>query len=235
MAKKHIVVVEDERDLAELVAMRLEREGYTVDVIHDGAAALSRIQRNAPDLVLLDIMLPGMQGTEVAAELRRDGRTADLPIIMLTAKSEDADVVLGLHVGADDYVTKPFSMAVLVARIAAVLRRTAPPDASAPKDVLTFGEIRIDSARHSVEVEGKAVTLTLTEFRLLRALASARGRVLDRDQLMDRAMGADVVVTDRTIDVHVTNLRKKLGPARRYVRTIRGLGYCMRKDDDETT
>ena len=233
MSKQRIVIVEDERDLAELVAVRLKHEGYAVDVYHDGAEALSRIRSARPDLVLLDIMLPGMQGTDVAEVLRDDPRTADLPVIMLTAKSEDADVVLGLHVGADDYVTKPFSMSVLVARISAVLRRAAAGREPDSRDRLAVGKVLIDRGRHRVEIDGRPVTLTLTEFRLLDALASVRGRVLTRDQLMDRALGADVIATDRTIDVHVTNLRRKLGPAKRYVRTVRGVGYCMRAQDDE--
>ena len=236
MAKKRIVVVEDERDLAELVAMRLAKEGYAAEVIGDGAEALSRIRANRPDLVLLDIMLPGMQGTQVAAALRDNPATADVPILMLTAKGEDADVVLGLHVGADDYVTKPFSMSVLMARIAALLRRASVGDGPGGGDVLTVGEIRIDRGRHRVDVAGEQITLTLTEFRLLEALAStSRGRVLSRNQLMDKALGEDVIVTDRTIDVHVTNLRRKLGQAKRHIETVRGLGYRIREGDDEAS
>ena len=237
MAKKRVVVVEDERDLADLVAMRLAKEGYAAEVIGDGAEALARIHaKRPPDLVLLDIMLPGMQGTEVAAALRSDPATADVPILMLTAKGEDADVVLGLHVGADDYVTKPFSMSVLMARVAALLRRASTGDGSGGADVLTVGEIRIDRGRHRVDVAGEPITLTLTEFRLLTALAAtSRGRVLSRAQLMDKALGEDVIVTDRTIDVHITNLRRKLGEAKRHIETVRGLGYRIREHDDEAS
>ncbi len=235
MAKERILVVEDERDLADLVAMRLTREGYAAEVVGDGGEALARIRAKRPDLVVLDIMLPGMQGTEVAAALRDDPSTADLPILMLTAKGEDADVVLGLHVGADDYVTKPFSMSVLMARIAALLRRSSAGEGPADADVLTLAEIQIDRGRHRVSVSGEPIALTLTEFRLLEALTGARGRVLSRDQLMDKALGVDVIVTDRTIDVHVTNLRRKLGPAKRHIQTVRGLGYRIREQDDEAS
>jgi len=232
MARKTVLIVEDERDMAELVAMRLKREGYVVDVAHDGVEGLRKVRSGPPDLVLLDLMLPGMSGTELAAEVRADPRTADVPIIMLTAKTAESDVVVGLHVGADDYVTKPFSMSVLVARVAAVLRRAAA--SAAGSGVLSVGPIRIDRDRHRVEVDGRAVALTLTEFRLLAAIAAGRGRVLTRNQLIDRALGPDVVVTDRTIDVHLTALRRKLGKARKYIQTVRGIGYRLACENDET-
>jgi len=234
MPKKRIVLVEDERDMAELVAMRLKREHFDIDVARDGLEALKRISVDPPDLVLLDLMLPKMSGTEVAAELRHDPRTKHIPIIMLTAKSEESDVVVGLELGADDYVTKPFSMSVLVARIAAVLRR-AEQAASDDSGILAAGPIRIDTHRHRVEVAGKPVALTLTEFRLLVTIVAGRGRVLTRDRLIDRAIGMDAVVTDRTIDVHLAALRRKLGRARRYIETVRGVGYRMMIDEDETS
>ncbi len=225
MSKKQIIVVEDERDMAELVVMRLRREGYLVEAVHDGLAALERIRACPPDLVLLDVMLPGMVGTQVARELRSDPRTAHVPIVMLTAKSEESDIVVGLQFGADDYVTKPFSMSVLAARVGAVLRRsTAAP---AREDLLQAGPISIDTSRHSVQVDGQEVTLTQTEFRLLMALAAARGKVLSRNQLVDQALGMDAIVTDRTIDVHLTSLRRKLGPARESIKTVRGIGYRL--------
>ena len=229
MGHKRITVVEDERDMADLVAMRLRREGYQVETIHDGAEALKRILADPPDLVLLDLMLPGMDGNEVAAELRADPRTVATPIVMLTARSEESDIVVGLHVGADDYITKPFSMSVLVARIAAVLRRSGEGAADPP---LVAGPIRIDREHHRVEVGGRLVSLTLTEFRLLEAIVAARGRVLDRGRLIDRAVGPDAVVTDRTIDVHLTALRRKLGDARKYIQTVRGLGYRLASEDE---
>ena len=225
MSKKQIIVVEDERDMAELVVMRLRREGYLVEAVHDGLAALEKIRACPPDLVLLDVMLPGMVGTQVARELRNDPRTAHVPIVMLTAKSEESDIVVGLQFDADDYVTKPFSMSVLAARVGAVLRRsTAAP---AQEDLLQAGPISIDTARHSVQVDGQEVTLTQTEFRLLMALAAARGKVLSRNQLVDQALGMDAIVTDRTIDVHLTSLRRKLGPARESIKTVRGIGYRL--------
>jgi len=217
--------------MAELVAMRLQREGYVVETVGDGAESLEMIRCSPPDLVLLDLMLPGMPGTEVATKLRSDARTAGVPIIMLTARSEESDIVVGLHLGADDYITKPFSMSVLVARISAVLRRSRDIAAARGK-VLEVGPMRIDVERHLVEVGGKGVALTLTEFRLLVAIVSAKGRVLDRNQLIDQALGMDAVVTDRTIDVHLTALRQKLGKARKYIQTVRGLGYKLADEND---
>ena len=231
MASKRIVIVEDEADMAELIAMRLTRERYEVAVCNDGQDALDAILDDPPDLVLMDLMLPGLSGTEVTARLRADRRTAALPIIMLTALSEESDIVVGLHVGADDYMTKPFSMSVLVARISALLRR-AEKQQSVQGETLTAGTIEIDADRHRVRVDGCDITLTLTEFRLLAAIVGARGRVLQRDQLIDSAMGADAIVTDRTIDVHMTALRKKLGEARKYIRTVRGVGYRLAGDED---
>jgi two-component system phosphate regulon response regulator PhoB len=224
MAKKRIVIVEDEHDMADLVATRLQREGYKVDVAHDGIEGFDLIRSEPPDLVLLDIMLPGMSGTEIATRLRDDPRTVGVPIIMLTAKSEESDIVVGLKFGADDYVTKPFSMSVLMARIDALLRRAASPQAPA-KAAFRAGPLLIDQQRYMVELDGKPLALTLTEFRLLAALAAGNGRVLTRNQLMDQAIGLDVVVTDRNIDVHITMLRRKLGKARDFIQTVRGVGY----------
>ncbi len=217
--------------MAELVAMRLQREGYAVETVDDGAEALEMIRCSPPDLVLLDLMLPGMPGTEVATKLRNDARTAGVPIIMLTARSEESDIVVGLHLGADDYITKPFSMSVLVARISALMRRSRDV-ASSDGRTLKVGPIKIDVERHLVEVNGKRITLTLTEFRLLVAIVSAKGRVLERNQLIDQALGMDTVVTDRTIDVHLTALRRKLGKARKYIQTVRGLGYKLADEND---
>jgi DNA-binding response OmpR family regulator len=232
MSKKRIVLVEDERDMADLVAMRLRKEGYQVEIAYDGARGLEMIQASPPDLVLLDLMLPEMPGTAVAAAVRGDPRTAQVPIIMLTARGEETDIVVGLKFGADDYVTKPFSMSVLLARIDAVLRRAAAPR-EAGKGVLKVGPIEIDPHRHEVKVDLRPVALTLTEFKLLSALAAARGRVLSRNQLMDQAIGLDVVVTDRTVDVHMTSLRKKLGSARDCLHTVRGVGYKLEPQNPE--
>lgn len=231
MSKKRIIIIEDERDIAELVAMRLKREGYDVETAHDGLDGLRAVQASPPELVLLDLMLPSMPGVEVMKEIRDNPNTASVPVIMLTAKGEESDIVVGLHVGADDYITKPFSMSELVARIAAVLRRTR--SGGVPSgNILKAGPMRIDLERHFVEVDGKKITLTLTEFRLLAAIVSARGRVLVRNRLIDEAMGLDAVVTDRTIDVHLAALRKKLGSARKYIQTVRGLGYKLADEND---
>lgn len=221
--------------MADLVAGRLKREGYEIEVAYDGTEGLERIRSSPPDLALLDIMLPSLSGTDIAIAMRADPRTADVPIIMLTARSEETDIVVGLKLGADDYIPKPFSLSVLVARVAAVLRRSGEAKATG-KAMLRFGSITIDPARHEVFADGKPITLTLTEFRLLSALVAARGRVLSRNQLMDQGMGVDAVVTDRTIDVHLTSLRRKLGKARRCLRTVRGVGYrLVGEGQDEAT
>jgi two-component system phosphate regulon response regulator PhoB len=237
MSKKRILVVEDEADMAELVAMRLRREGYLVEVAPDGLRALETIRAATPDLAIVDIMLPVLSGTDLVTEMRQDPRTSAVPIIMMTAKGEETDIVVGLRLGADDYVTKPFSMSVLVARVAAVLRRAAALREGA-KGLRRFGPITLDADRHVVEVGGRPVDLTVTEFRLLTALAGARGRVLNRNQLVDQAIGINAVVTDRTVDVHLTALRRKLGEARACIQTVRGVGYRLAVDDgqrNETT
>jgi DNA-binding response OmpR family regulator len=231
MSKKRIVIVEDEKDMADLVARRLTREGYAVETASDGVAGLDKIRSRLPDLALVDIMLPRMSGLDLLSELRKEPRTANIPVVIMTAKGEESDVVLGLHLGADDYVIKPFSLSVLTARVAAVLRRAAA--ATPGKGVIKIGPISIDAERHLVTVDDEPVSLTLTEFRLLSALASARGRVLTRNQLIDHAMGVNTVVTDRTIDVHLTSLRKKLGEARDYVYTVRGIGYRLLSEEEQ--
>jgi DNA-binding response OmpR family regulator len=231
MSKKRIVIVEDEKDMADLVARRLTREGYAVETASDGVAGLDKIRSRLPDLALVDIMLPRMSGLDLLSELRKEPRTANIPVVIMTAKGEESDVVLGLHLGADDYVVKPFSLSVLTARVAAVLRRAAA--GTLEKGVLKIGPISIDAERHLVKVDDEPVSLTLTEFRLLSALASARGRVLTRNQLIDHAMGVNTVVTDRTIDVHLTSLRKKLGEARDYLHTVRGIGYRLLSEEEQ--
>ncbi len=217
--------------MADLVSMRLKREGYLVEVAYDGQEGLEKVRSKPPDLAIVDIMLPRLSGTDLVTEMRQDPRTAGVPIIMMTAKGEDSDVVVGLQLGADDYVTKPFSMSVLVARMGAVLRRAAAMNGG--KGPLTCGPVTIDPDRHVVEVNGETVSLTLTEFRLLVALVAARGRVLSRNQLIDQAMGINAIVTDRTIDVHLTALRRKLGDARACIQTVRGVGYRMTAEDAE--
>jgi len=239
--KRRVLVVDDEKDLVELITYNLGRNGFEVLTAYNGNDALDVAQREVPDLVVLDLMLPGIDGTEVARRLRADSRTAGVPIVMLTAKGEETDVVVGLTLGADDYVTKPFSMKILLARITTVMRRheqaagagAGGPGGAGDGGVLKAGPLAIDLSRHEVTVDGEPVRLTLTEFKLLSSLVAARGRVLTRDQLMDKAMGPDVFVTDRAIDVHVTAIRKKLGAANWLVHTVRGVGYRLQETPGE--
>ncbi|MFG0285760.1 MAG: response regulator [Phycisphaerales bacterium JB039] len=221
-AIKHILVVEDHRDLVELLEINLRSAGYQVSSALDGRTGLAKARSLRPNLLILDLMLPHLSGDEVARRLRSEPATASLPIIMLTAKADEADQVSGLATGADDYITKPFSMKVLLARVQAVLRRAS--EAGAP-ELLSLGPIEIDTSTHQVRVAGELVQLTLTEFRLLASLIMAGGRVLSRAELMTRAMGPGVLVTERTIDVHITALRRKLGPAAALIQTVRGVGY----------
>jgi len=232
--RKKVLVVDDEKDIVDLLAYNLARNGYETITASDGNDALEVAAKNGPDLIILDLMLPGIDGTEVARRLKADSRTSATPIIMLTAKGEETDVVVGLTLGADDYVTKPFSMKVLLARVSSVLRR-AEAGAGAPGEggLLRAGPLSIDTLKHEVIVDNEVIKLTLTEFKLLSALVTARGRVLTRDQLMDKAMGTDVFVTDRAIDVHITAIRKKLGSASWLVNTVRGVGYRLRESPDD--
>lgn len=224
MSGETILVVDDEADLVELIKFNLERSRYDVLTAHDGDAALKVARRDRPDLIILDLMLPVLSGQDVAVALKRHPETQGIPIIMLTARTEESDIVVGLKLGADDYVTKPFSMKVLLARVAAVLRRREKA-ANLPAEMLRAGPITIDRGRHVVRVAGDVVSMTRTEFKLLEVLVSARSNVMSRDQLVNRALGPGVAVTDRTIDVHVTSLRRKLGSQRELIETVRGVGY----------
>jgi DNA-binding response OmpR family regulator len=233
-SRKKVLIVDDEKDIVDLVAYNLARNGYETITAANGNEALDSAIKNSPDLIILDLMVPGIDGTEVARRLKADSRTAKIPIVMLTAKSEETDVVVGLTLGADDYVTKPFSMKVLLARVGSVLRRAETGQGAAGEGgLLRAGPLSIDTLKHEVLVNEEPIKLTLTEFKLLSALLSARGRVLTRDQLMDRAMGTDVVVTDRAIDVHITAIRKKLGDASWLVNTVRGVGYRLRESPED--
>ena len=233
-SRKKVLIVDDEKDIVDLLAYNLGDNGYETTTANDGNDALENAAKNAPDLIILDLMLPGIDGTEVARRLKADAHTANIPIIMLTAKGEETDVVVGLTLGADDYVTKPFSMKVLLARVGSVLRRAETgPGAAGEGGRPAAGPPRIDTLKHEVLVNDEAIKLTLTEFKLLSALLTARGRVLTRDQLMDKAMGTDVFVTDRAIDVHITAIRKKLGNASWLVNTVRGVGYRLRESPDD--
>jgi len=222
---KRILIIEDETDIRDMLVLRLKKEKFDTLEADNGQSGLQKTLNERPDLVLLDLMLPFMNGLDVLRKLRENRKTAQMPIIIVSAKGEESDVVVGLELGADDYVAKPFNMSVLLARINALLRRSQPTEAISA--VVCIGPIEIDTERFSVTVDGESVALTRTEFGILHALATAKGRVLTRNQLIDQAIGNDAVVTDRTIDVHVTALRSKLGDAREFVETVRGIGYRL--------
>lgn len=229
-----ILIVEDERDIADLVKYHLEKAGLSARVIGDGKQALDLILRDPPLLVILDLMLPGLDGLEVCRRLRGNTETCGIPIIMLTAKSEEVDRIVGLEMGADDYVPKPFSPRELVARVKAVLRRTSAP-LTASEAPLAVGELRLDPARHEVTRAGKPILLSAMEFRLLEFFLRHRGRVFNRAQLLDQVWGQDRFVEPRTVDVHIRRLREKVedNPTRpRLILTVRGLGYKIRDDTE---
>jgi two-component system phosphate regulon response regulator PhoB len=232
-APARILVVEDERDIAALVAYHLTREGYRVRTADDGAEALEAISHERPDLVILDLMLPGFSGYDVLAELRRRSTIAEVPVIVLTARRDEPDRVRGLELGADDYVTKPFSPRELVLRVGAVLRRVQSPAVAAGGRVLTGGPIAVDLDALHVTVDGRPVELTPTEYRLLVALMERRGRVQSRQQLLENAWDIHVHIETRTVDMHVQRLRAKLGHAGKWIETVRGFGYRFRGKDAE--
>ena len=229
MTKKSVFVVEDEEDILELLRYHLQREGYVVSAATNGEDALKTIPRKIPEIILLDLMLPKMDGLEVCRALKKDERTAGIPIIMTTAKGEESDVVAGLELGADDYLVKPFSMKVLLARIRAVLRRRQQPLPG--KDVaVRIHDLVIDPGRHEVLIKGKPVEdMTLSELRILHFLASRPGWVMTREQIVSAVRGEDCIVTDRAVDVHIVGLRKKLGSRAEYVETVRGVGYRFKE------
>ncbi len=228
MARGKILVIDDETDLIELVRYNLEKEGFEVKGANDGETGLALATREAPNVVLVDLMLPGIDGLEVCRQLRAQKGTSGIPVIMLTAKSGESDRVVGLELGADDYITKPFSPRELVARVKAVMRRVS-GQFEAP-EVIRRTDLVIDMARHHVTCDGAHISLTATEFRLLKILSARPGRVFSRGELIDGALGRDVAVMDRTIDVHITALRKKLGKCGNRIETIRGFGYRFRED-----
>lgn len=230
MEKPKILVVEDEAPIQELLRFNLERKKYRVKMVDSGEAALEVVGQYMPDLILLDIMLPGADGLEVCKRIKADPKTARTPIIMLTALSEEADIVAGLELGADDYVTKPFSPRVLLARVKAALRRTEVEQSSGGHFISIHG-IDIDVDRHKVEFGGKELVLTFTEFKVLQLIASQPGRVFTRYQIVDAVHGDDYPVTDRSVDVQIVGLRKKLGEAGRFVETVRGIGYRFKEGE----
>jgi two-component system, OmpR family, phosphate regulon response regulator PhoB len=221
---KRILIIEDEKDLAELLAFNLEKEGFTTRCAFDGNSGLAAAREDLPDLVVLDLMLPGLLGTEVCKALRKDSRTARIPVLMVTAKSDEIDRVVGFEVGADDYIVKPFSMRELTLRIKAILRRCESEQAAAAS-LLNLGGITIDTERHRVMSSNTEIDLTSTEFKLLLYLAERRGRVISRDQLLQNVWSYHEVGDTRTVDTHITRLRSKLGPPGEQVKTVRGFGY----------
>jgi two-component system phosphate regulon response regulator PhoB len=228
MAQEHILVVDDEDDILELVRYNLAKAGYKVTAVASGEDAIKNARSKLPDLVLLDLMLPGVDGLEVCNTLRRDQRTANIPIVMLTARGDEADIVTGLELGADDYITKPFSPRVMLARVKAVLRRRTRQPAE-EKAVLKLKDLVIHPGRHEVMVRSKRVDLTSTEFRILHLLARRPGWVFTRQQIIDAARGEEYPVTDRSVDVHIAGLRKKLGPLGTRIETVHGVGYRFRE------
>ena len=228
MAKEKILVVDDEEDIIELVRFNLSREGFMVISSSTGEKALELVQKEVPDLIVLDLMLPGIDGLDVARMIKSGNTTKNIPILMLTAKDEEADVVTGLELGADDYVTKPFSPRVLVARIRAVLRRRI-KEAQDDKSIIRIHDLIIHPGRYEVLVDDKPVQLTFTEFGILNFLVRRPGWVFTRSQIVDAVRGDDYYVTDRSVDVQIVGLRKKLGPAGKYIETVRGVGYRFRE------
>jgi len=228
MAKQKILAVDDEEDIQELLRFNLTKEGFAVVCAASGEEALKSALSHRPDLVLLDLLLPGMDGLEVAKRLKNDPSTKEIPVIMVTAKGEEADIVTGLEVGAEDYITKPFSRKVLIARVRAVLRRKAYAPAD-DHEVLSVHDLTIHPGRREVLVKGKAVVLTFTEFGILNFLARRPGWVFTRSQIVDAVKGDEYFVTDRAVDVQIVGLRKKLGSAAKVIETVRGVGYRFKE------
>ncbi|MGD9160085.1 MAG: response regulator [Desulfobacteraceae bacterium] len=228
MPKEKILVVDDEEDILELVRYNLTREGYNVLSASTGEEGLNNAKSKLPDLIILDLMLPGIDGLDVARSLKSDNNTKNIPIIMLTAKGEEADIVTGLELGADDYISKPFSPRILTARVRAVLRRRTKP-VSNEKEIIEINDIKIHTGRHEVLVNDEPVQLTYTEFGILNFLVKRPGWVFTRSQIVDAVKGDDYFVTDRSVDVQIVGLRKKLGPAGKYIETVRGVGYRFKE------
>ncbi|MEI6890710.1 MAG: response regulator transcription factor [Pontiella sp.] len=231
MEKIKILVVEDEAPIQELLQFNLERNKYRVKVADSGEEGIESAGLFQPDLILLDIMLPGLDGLEVCKKLKADPKTKHIPIIMLTALCEEADVVTGLELGADDYITKPFSPRVLLARVKAALRRITTTQPASNDEIISAHSITIDISRHKVEVDGLDISLTFTEFKVLQLLSQQPGRVFTRYQIVDAVHGEDYPVTDRSVDVQIVGLRKKLGTAGQYIETVRGIGYRFKEEE----
>ncbi len=226
MARERILLIEDEPDIAEVLQYNLEKEGFDVETAHRGDTGLESLRRQAPDLILLDLMLPGVDGLELTRLLKRDAGTSRIPIVMLTARGEEVDRIVGLELGADDYISKPFSPREVVLRVKAVLRRLQPEEPAGDK--LEIGGIHLDIAAHQLRVRGKEVALTATELRLLRLLMERAGRVQTRGTLLSDVWGYAEDIDSRTVDTHIRRLRRKLGPEADRVETVIGVGYRLR-------
>ena len=222
---RKILIIEDEPDVADLLTLNLRKAGFKISTVADGASGLQKAREDRPDFIILDLMLPKMSGLEVCRILKSDPATSQIPILMLTAKAEEVDRIVGLEFGADDYVTKPFSPREVVLRIRAILRR-----GEKPEETLQAGAISIDPARHKVRVNSRQVHLTSLEFKLLQTLMQRRGRVQDRDRLLNDVWGYESVIDTRTVDTHVRRLREKLGKAGDAIETVRGFGYRLREN-----
>ncbi len=225
---QHILTIEDEPDIAHLIKLYLEKEGFRVIHISDGARGLSEVLRLKPNLLILDLMLPGMDGLEICKKIREKPETRTLPVLMLTAKGEEVDKILGLEFGADDYLTKPFSPREMVARVKALLRRTNPPE---PAAALKYGSLTLDPLRHEVRVNHEEVSLTSKEFGLLEVLLKNRGRVQTRDSLLNQVWGYDYFGTTRTVDVHIGRIREKIPLLSEAIVTVKSLGYKIKDDE----
>ncbi len=232
MRKAKILVVEDEKDIAELIQYNLEREGYTVKVLPTAEEALNLLKTDLPDLILLDVMLPGMDGLEACRLIKGESRTQNIPVIMATAKSEESDVIVGLQLGADDYIPKPFSPRILVARVKTILRRFARKDI--PQETRNLGAFLMDIPKHKVIYENKPIELTTIEFNILEFLSRHPGRVFSRDQILDQAWSEGKFIVDRAVDVHVRSLRKKLKKGADLIETVRGVGYRFKEIDEKS-
>ncbi len=225
MSHKRVLVVDDETDILELLEYHLVREGYSVQLVETGEAALEAVSQQSPDLIILDLMLPGVDGIEVCRKLKTAGETQNIPVMMLTAKGEDSDIVSGLEVGADDYISKPFSPRVLTARVRALFRRNSGYEDQQP---ISVGTLKIDVARHEIHVDGIPVELSATEFAILSTLARNPGWVFSRTQIIDSVKGRDYPVTERSVDVQILGIRRKLGKNAPAIETVRGVGYRLK-------
>ena len=225
--KKRILLIEDEEDIAALIKLQADLSGYKLHVEVDGINGYRAVEREKPDLVLMDVMLPGQNGFDVCRKIKNNSELKNIPVIILSAKGEELDMILGLELGADDYVSKPFSPKVLFSRIKAILRRGKEPEKAIK--LLSFGDFTLDISRYLLKKKGDPVTITLSEFGILKRLLTQQGKVLTRNQLLNDVHNDDVFIVDRNIDVHIASLRKKLGPNFNWIETVRGVGYRLRE------